>query len=140
MKDELRILVVDDLELVHAPIEKFLKDFVFIKTQLIIISSYNLTQAKRYLLEGKYDIVMLDGDVGEGWGYEIIPNIIEHNAEVLIISCSNDDHFNTKSIKMGSHGEVNKKYLYDWNDKEGEYRTQKANEINGLLVKILSKD
>lgn len=134
MKKELDILIIDDLELVHAPIETFLKEIVFPNFQLAIAHTYNLTQAKLYLTQRKYDVVMLDGDVGDGWGYEIIPNILEHNEKVTIISCSNDDDFNAVSVKKGSHGAVNKKYVYDWNDEEKKYRLQKAKEIKKLVM------
>lgn len=133
MKEELNILIVDDLEVVHEPIEKFLRDFVFVKQHLVITSAYNLTQAKRLLSEKTFDLVMLDGDVGNGWGYEIIPDISKHNSKVIIVSSSNHDDFNTKNVEMGAHGAVNKTWLYEWNDEKAEYRTRIGNQIKELF-------
>lgn len=133
MTEIINILIVDDLELVHEPIWKFLKDFVFIKSELIITSAYNLTQAKRNLTERKYDLVMLDGDIAGDWGYEIIPDIRKNNHNVIIVSNSNHDDFNTNNVSMGADEAINKTYLYDWNDKEGVFRRQKAEVIRELF-------
>jgi len=139
MTEKINILIVDDLELVHEPIERFLKDFVFIKSQIDITSAYNLTQANRFLAERKYDLVMLDGDVGGSWGYEIIPNILRHNDKTTIVSSSNHDDFNINCMNMGAHEAINKIYLYDWNDKENLFRTKKAKVIRELFETKLRK-
>lgn len=134
MKDELCILIVDDLEVVHEPIEKFLRNFVFVEQRLVVTGAYNLTQAKRLLSKKIFDLVMLDGDVGNGWGYEIIPDISRHNSKVIIVSCSNHDGFNSKNIEMGAHGAVNKTWLYEWNDEKAEHRTRVGNQIRKLFI------
>ena len=139
MKEELNILIVDDLEVVHEPIEKFLRDFVFVNQHLAVTSAYNLTQSKRLLSEKTFDLVMLDGDVGGGWGYEIIPDIFQHSSKVIIISSSNHDEFNTKNIEMGAHGAVNKTWLYEWNDEEAKYRTRVASQLRKLFTKNETK-
>lgn len=139
MIEKINILIVDDLELVHEPIERFLKNFVFTKSQLAITSAYNITQAKRCLTERKYDLIMLDGDVGGNWGHEIIQNILEHNDKTIIISNSNHDDFNRDNVTAGAHESVNKIYLYDWNDKEGIFRTQKAKVIREFFEKKSDK-
>ncbi len=133
MPEIVNILIVDDLELVHETIERFLKDFVFAESQLAITNTYNLTQAKRCLAVRKYDLVMLDGDVGGSWGYEIIQDILKHNHKALIVSNSNHDDFNTKCVTMGAHEGLNKTYLYDWNDKDNLFRIEKAKAIRELL-------
>lgn len=133
MKKKINVLIVDDLELVHEPIERFLKDFVFVENQITTTSAYNLTQAKRILAERKYDIIMLDGDVGGSWGYEIIQDILKHNDKVIIISSSNHDNFNTDNVNLGAHESLNKTYLYDWNDKDGVFRIEKAQVIRELF-------
>lgn len=135
MAEKINILIVDDLELVHEPIERFLKDFVFAENQITITSAYNLTQAKRILTERKYDIIMLDGDVGGSWGHEIIQDILKHNNKTIIISSSNHDDFNTDNVNFGAHESLNKTYLYDWNDKEHVFRMQKAKVIRELFEK-----
>ncbi|MBP7846300.1 MAG: response regulator [Candidatus Pacebacteria bacterium] len=134
MENNLNILIVDDLELVHEPIEKFLKDFVFINQNCIVTSAYNLTQAKRLLLDKKFDLVMLDGDAGDGWGYEIIADILNHNSTVKIVSSSNDDDFNSKNVEMGSHASVNKIWLYPWLDEKNEYKIEKGKLIRDLFA------
>ncbi len=139
MLEKINILIVDDLELVHEPIERFLKDFVFIKSQLAITSAYNITQAKRLLVERKYDLVMLDGDVGGSWGHEIIQDILKHNDKTIIISSSNHDDFNIDNANAGAHEAVNKIYLYDWNDKKGIFRSQKAKVIREFFEKKSDK-
>ncbi|MCX6755398.1 MAG: response regulator [Candidatus Nomurabacteria bacterium] len=139
MLESIKILIVDDLELVHEPIKRFLNDFVFIKSKLIIDNVYNITQAKRNLTEGKYDLVMLDGDIGGSWGYEIIQDIVEHNDKTIVISISNHDDFNIKNVNAGAHEMVNKTYLYDWNDKEGVFRVQKAEVIMGIFERKFGK-
>ncbi len=139
MAQSIKILIVDDLELVHEPIERFLRSFVFTESQLAITSAYNLTQAKRILTEGTYDLVMLDGDVGGDWGYEIIDTILEHNNNVIIISSSNHDNFNTTCVSMGVHEAVNKTYLYDWNDRESTFRIEKAKVIRELFERRSGK-
>lgn len=133
MPEKINILIVDDLELVHEPIERFLRDFVFVENQITITSAYNLTQAKRILTERKYDIIMLDGDVGGSWGHEIIQDIFKHNDKVIIVSSSNHDNFNTENVNLGAQESLNKTYLYDWNDKDGVFRTQKAKVIRELF-------
>jgi len=139
MPEKINILIVDDLELVHEPIEKFLKDFVFTKSQINITSAYNTTQAKRLLTERKYDLVMLDGDIGGSWGYEIIQEILKHNGKTIIISSSNHDDFNTENVNLGAHEALNKTYLYDWNDKENVFRLQKAKVIIELFERKFGK-
>ena len=136
MLEKITVLIVDDLELVHEPIERFLKDFVFTESQLVIINAYNLTQAKRSLEERKYDIVMLDGDVGGNWGYEMIQDILKNNNKTLIISSSNHDDFNANNVNFGAHESLNKIYLYDWNDKQNVFRKQKAKVIRELFKKF----
>ncbi len=131
--ETIHILIVDDLELVHDPIEKFLKDFVFPENKLAITNAYNITQAKRMLSEKTYDMIMLDGDVGGNWGYEMIQSILEHNNKTTIISNSNHDEFNTKNVQMGAHEAINKIYLYEWNDNEKIFRTEKAKTIRELF-------
>lgn len=102
-------------------------------------SAYNLTQAKRLLLGDKFDLVMLDGEAGNGWGYEIIPDILKNNSEAVIITSSNYDSFNVKNIEMGCHESVNKTFLYEWNDAKSEYRTQKGKVITDLFKSKLHK-
>ncbi len=131
----IKILIVDDLKLAHMPIGKFLQDFVFIENELIIIDAYNTTQAKHLLKQSEYNLVMLDGDVGGNWGYEIIQDILKNNKNITIISSSNHDDFNTRNVSMGSHGAINKTYIYDWNDKGGLFRTQKAKIIREIFYK-----
>jgi DNA-binding response OmpR family regulator len=139
MKEKINILIIDDLELAHEPITRFLIDFVFLENELNITSVYNLTQAKRSLNERKYNLVMLDGDVGGSWGYEIIQKIFENNNKTIIISSSNHDEFNIKNVNLGAHESVNKTYLYDWNDEKGVLRTQKAKVITELVKRNLNK-
>ncbi len=139
MKEKINILIIDDLELAHEPITRFLIDFVFLENELNITSVYNLTQAKRSLNERKYNLVMLDGDVGGSWGYEIIQKIFENNNKTIIISSSNHDEFNIKNVNLGAHESVNKTYLYDWNDEKGVLRTQKAKAITELVKRNLNK-
>ncbi len=122
MKKLINILIVDDTDFVHKPIEDFLKNFVFNNIETIFYSAYNTEQAKHIMLQKKFDLVMLDGDVGNGWGYEIIPNILQHNPDVKIISSSNFDEFNFRNTDFGCHASVNKTYIYEWNDEDAEYR------------------
>lgn len=133
--ETISILIVDDLELVHDPIEKFLKDFVFPENKLIINNACNTTQAKHNLIEKIYDLVMLDGDIGGSWGHDIIQDILKHNNKTLIISSSNHDDFNTENVNWGAHESLNKTYLYDWNDKQNVFRIQKAKMIRKLFEK-----
>ena len=140
MEKIFNVLIVDDLELVHKPIEDFLKNFVFIKNGITVTSAYNLSQAKRLLLGDKFDLVMLDGEAGNGWGYEIISDILKNNNEVIIITSSNYDAFNTKNIEMGCHESVNKTFLYEWNDEASKYRTQKGQVITELFKTKLQKN
>ncbi len=130
----LNILIVDDMDFVHPSVESFLKIYVFEGIPFSITNSYNLTQAKRFLSEKQFGLVMLDGDVGNGWGYEIIPDILQHNSDVKIVSISNHDDFNLKNVEHGAHEAVNKINLYDWNDEKKEYRTQKGSLIRNLFV------
>lgn len=129
MKEKINVLIVDDLELAHEPIQKFLQDFVFSERQLVTTNAYNTIQAKRYLKEKVYDIVMLDGDVSGTWGYEIIQDIKDNNNNILIVSSSNHDNFNKQNIDMGADESVNKIYLYEWNDEYSEVRIEKAKAI-----------
>ncbi len=133
MTETISVLIVDDMKFVHEPVKKFLQDFVFPERNLSFTSSYNLTQAKRLLEERKYDLVMLDGEVGGSWGYEIIPEIRGHNDKVAIVSISNYSEFNIKNVKMGSDGSVNKIHLYEWNDKRGVLKKRKGKMIRELL-------
>ncbi len=139
MEKIFNVLIVDDLELVHKPIEDFLKNFVFMENNFTTTSAYNLTQAKRILLGNTFDLVMLDGEAGNGWGYEIISDILKNNNEVMIITSSNYDAFNVKNIEMGCHESVNKTFLYEWNDEKSDYRTQKGQVIMGLIKAKLHK-
>lgn len=132
MKAKLNILIVDDTDLVHKPIANFLKNFVFTEIETIFHNAYNLEQAKHLMQQKKFDLVMLDGDVGNGWGYEIIPNILQHNPEVIIVSSSNFDEFNVQNVDFGAHASVNKTYIYEWNDENAEYRNK-----YGLIIKKL---
>ncbi len=133
MSDTVNVLIVDDMKFVHDPIKKFLQNFVFPGSKLSITNAYNLTQAKRKIGEHKYDLVMLDGEVGGSWGYEIIPNIREHNERVAIISVSNYSGFNSRNVKMGSDGAVNKIHLYDWNDKTGVIKKRKGKMVRQIF-------
>lgn len=140
MEKIFNILIVDDLELVHEPIKKFLDKFVFMGNNFTTTSAYNLTQARRLLLGDKFDLIMLDGEAGNGWGYEIIPDILKNNSEVIIITSSNYDAFNTKNIEMGCHESVNKTFLYEWNDEKSDYRKQKGKVIMELFKTKLHKN
>lgn len=133
MKTKFNILIVDDTDFVHKPIEVFLKDFVFSEHEIAVHNAYNLSQAMHIMKQNKFDLVMLDGDVGNGWGYEIIPDILKHNPNVKIVSSSNFDEFNFRNVDFGCHTSVNKTFIYEWNDEDSTHRTLMGKELRQVL-------
>ena len=76
---------------------------------------------------------MLDGDVGDKWGYEIISYIREHDENVTIISSSNYYGFNEQNINAGANGAIDKTYLYEWNDEGTIFRSQKGKMVRKIF-------
>lgn len=81
----LKILIIDDDEYIHNTIEEFIKDKF---PESLIDHAYHTIRAIKCLNNNQYDLVTLDGRLGEGHGREILSMMRDEQRKKVIIYSS----------------------------------------------------
>lgn len=100
MEDKLKILLVEDNEGDFLLVEEYLKD-VFGNVE--IEHCWRISEAKKSLLDNKYDIILLDLTLPDSYGKESVREIMElvNGTPVVVLTGYADKHFAIDTIELG---------------------------------------
>lgn len=108
----MNILIIDDHEIVRRGLKQMLAE-EFPKATLGEAS--NLPQARQYLTQKKWDLVLLDINLPGGSGLELLTAVrqLQLNAAVLVLSSYHEEEYAVRAFKLGAAGYLNKASVSD---------------------------
>ena len=99
------LLVDDDYELVQRKFNNVSAEFIFAE---------NGEQAIQILAQNSVDIILMDGNLREEYGHEVVAKIREEGIVAKIVMFSSEDKQNDLGIKAGANAVLNKKDFYKY--------------------------
>lgn len=106
----LRVLVVDDHDIVHHGLKQLLLDHF---GKVTYGEARNAAQALEEFLRQDWDVVLLDITMPDRSGLDLLPELkqIGPNVPVLIISAFPEEEFAVRALKCGAAGYLDKRTL-----------------------------
>jgi len=101
--DDIRILIVDDHSLFRQSLSRFLATA---PGCCVVGQCGNIAEAVRAFADTEADVVLLDFDLGDGQGLELIAELKKHQemAKVLMVTAGMPDGSAVKVMKAGAGG------------------------------------
>lgn len=98
---EIKIFIVDDAENIRKSLKKMLSDVSFVK---IIGEADNIASAIDFLSDNKPDITLLDLNLPDGNGLEILKTIKdgENPHKVIVLTNQSIEQYKVKSFNSGA--------------------------------------
>lgn len=105
--EKMKVLIVDDSPLIIEKITELLED---IKSITHLISCGTYAHALVLLNELKPDVAILDVNLPDGSGIEMLKYLKSKNSETTVIMCTNQgsDHYRELLIKLGANFFIDK--------------------------------
>lgn len=96
---KIKTLIIDDEISIRTDLEEMLQEH-FSETILVVGEASNVTEGIAQIKDCKPDLVLLDIDLGNGTGFDILSAIDHKNFNVIFITGFNDNAI--KAIKVGA--------------------------------------
>ncbi|MDX1652924.1 MAG: response regulator [Brumimicrobium sp.] len=105
------LLIVDD----EPDIRALCSSIVRRSFEFDVLESASLNEAKNVLLNRKPDYVLLDLQLKDGIGFDLLPFLFESNpnVKVLVVTAYNQCHEKKRAEDLGAHGLMGKPFKSD---------------------------
>jgi DNA-binding NtrC family response regulator len=102
---KISLLVVDDDRLFAESVRDFLSDF-----QMEVMVAYSINAAQLLNSQQKFDVVLLDNNLPDGNGLEIVPDVLRVNDRAKIILATAFPSFDNavQALKQGAYDYISK--------------------------------
>lgn len=127
-----RILVVEDSKSLNNAIVQLLKE-----ERIVCNSAFSLKEAKPYLEKNLYDYIILDLNLEDAEGIELVDQINKYsNSKIIVLTSSEDEEIRTNLFSKGILDFINKKESISDNIKEiiNLIKEIEKNKKNSILI------
>ena len=106
----MKVLLIDD--------DYLLVDHVFETISAEFFFAENEEEAMSLISENDFDIILMDGNLREAHGHEVVSRIREAGIMTKIVMFSSEDKQNDLGIKAGANAVLNKKDFYKYHEND----------------------
>jgi len=125
------ILIVDDSKSAN-----FIIKSTFNKLNYNCFCAFSLSQAKEFISKEKIDYIILDINLPDGDGFEIIKQLEDSDIKIFVLTSESDTKFRDISYQKGVIDFIEKKnnFLYRVNQLHGSIKQLEHNKYKTILV------
>jgi DNA-binding NarL/FixJ family response regulator len=98
----MRVLYVDD----HTPFRAVVQRRFLIGHE--VVGAADLAEARRHLADGHFEVILLDYQLSDGLGEDLIREIVERKLPTKVVAVSANAENNARLIAAGAIGAVSK--------------------------------